>query len=451
MRNRTAFVILLIMELLTLLFLPRLAQAQTISYVTATGTVAAGYSNGTMTAVFQAPANSSQFSYLNEGFPLSQTATISGSGTWTLNLADTSTLQPTGSQWRFFLCSQQSYTAAPTCFVTVMPVTCVNNVSCSGSTLNLSSSFTAAPAPPVASSNAADKSATTVQAFNGPITAPQLLVSKTFTVTPQTIRGIVVALSGQSTANGSAFLDIFPNGYNPWGAGIVFEDYATNHLANFNSGAINLGLADNSNNSQAICFTAARSSTFDTVFCLWSTNGRLNWNANGDALTLGSTPTSSSDSEYGFAARVGWDATNNNAILSAGGSNKSTGVGAALGAGDTLGATYFFFCDPSGNCGVGTQKTNATLDPFYVDNAGNVKAVKTVRTGSSTNTDLAGALTLASGTATFTFTGTYVTAPICVATDTTAAAAVKVSATTTVLTITGTGTDAVNYICTGRT
>ena len=73
-----------------------------------------------------------------------------------------------------------------------------------------------------------------------------------------------------------------------------------------------------------------------------------------------------------------------------------------------------------------------------------------IATGTASNTDLAGQLTLSTGTKTYTFVGTYVSAPICVATDVTALNPVQVSITTTVLTINGTGSDVVNYLCIGR-
>lgn len=73
-----------------------------------------------------------------------------------------------------------------------------------------------------------------------------------------------------------------------------------------------------------------------------------------------------------------------------------------------------------------------------------------IRSGTSSNTDLNGKLTLAAGTASYAFTSTGITtAPVCVATDTTAVAAVQVATSTTTLTINGTGTDIVNYICVG--
>ncbi len=84
-----------------------------------------------------------------------------------------------------------------------------------------------------------------------------------------------------------------------------------------------------------------------------------------------------------------------------------------------------------------------------IKNDGTMSITK-LRTGTASNTDVAGQLTLSAGSATYTFAGTYTSAPICTANDATAAAAVKASATTTVLTVTGTGTDVVNYQCVGR-
>lgn len=71
----------------------------------------------------------------------------------------------------------------------------------------------------------------------------------------------------------------------------------------------------------------------------------------------------------------------------------------------------------------------------------------TLHTGVTTNTDLAGSVTLSSGAGSYTFKGTYASAPFCVATDSTAAAATKASTTTTTLTLAGTTTDVLRYIC----
>lgn len=79
-----------------------------------------------------------------------------------------------------------------------------------------------------------------------------------------------------------------------------------------------------------------------------------------------------------------------------------------------------------------------------------VNGALSVRTGVTTNTDLAGSVTLSGGAGSYTFTGTYAVAPICVATDATAAAATKASATTTTLTLAGTTTDVLKYVCVVR-
>jgi hypothetical protein len=74
-----------------------------------------------------------------------------------------------------------------------------------------------------------------------------------------------------------------------------------------------------------------------------------------------------------------------------------------------------------------------------------------IASGSASNTDVNGILTLAAGTVTYTFVNTYSSAPICFSKDNTTPANATVEVvTTTTLTITGTGTDDVKYICIGR-
>jgi hypothetical protein len=74
-----------------------------------------------------------------------------------------------------------------------------------------------------------------------------------------------------------------------------------------------------------------------------------------------------------------------------------------------------------------------------------------IRSGSSSNTDLTGRITLSGGTATYNLTETYTSAPNCLTADvTTPANASSVSESTTVLTFTGTGTDVIKYQCNGR-
>jgi len=72
------------------------------------------------------------------------------------------------------------------------------------------------------------------------------------------------------------------------------------------------------------------------------------------------------------------------------------------------------------------------------------------KSGTASNSDANGQVTLAAGSGSYSFTGTYSSAPICVAVDTTAANAVKVATTTSALTLTGTSTDVINYICSAR-
>jgi hypothetical protein len=78
-----------------------------------------------------------------------------------------------------------------------------------------------------------------------------------------------------------------------------------------------------------------------------------------------------------------------------------------------------------------------------------VEAVE-VASGTSTNSDLNGELTLKGGSASYNFHGHYTTPPVCIANDTIAAAPVRVQATRTSLTLTGTGADVITYICMGR-
>jgi hypothetical protein len=73
----------------------------------------------------------------------------------------------------------------------------------------------------------------------------------------------------------------------------------------------------------------------------------------------------------------------------------------------------------------------------------------TIWTGTASNTDLAGRVTLSGGSATQALTGPYSTPPIVTCSDTTALAAVKCVASTTAITFTGTGTDVINYILIG--
>lgn len=97
--------------------------------------------------------------------------------------------------------------------------------------------------------------------------------------------------------------------------------------------------------------------------------------------------------------------------------------------------------------GCGTTHANTMSGPTTFSGTGIPIAV-----GTTSNTDLAGFITLSGGTGTYNFTATHATAPVCVVSETTdATKTVKGSASTTVLTVTGTGTDVIAYICIGRT
>lgn len=100
-----------------------------------------------------------------------------------------------------------------------------------------------------------------------------------------------------------------------------------------------------------------------------------------------------------------------------------------------------------GPIGSGTPSTGA----FTTVNATSAtfSGAPSIITGTASNTDLAGKVTLSTGSGTYTFAGTYATAPVCVATDTTAVNAVKAATSTTVLTLTGTGSDVIAYHCIG--
>jgi hypothetical protein len=76
-------------------------------------------------------------------------------------------------------------------------------------------------------------------------------------------------------------------------------------------------------------------------------------------------------------------------------------------------------------------------------------ATKNIESGTSSNTDLNGTLTMSSGTAIYTWTGSYTVHPTCTAADETAIAAVKVTYTsTTSVTFTTSGSaDVIDYTC----
>ncbi len=92
---------------------------------------------------------------------------------------------------------------------------------------------------------------------------------------------------------------------------------------------------------------------------------------------------------------------------------------------------------------------NGTSTVASVDSRGAITGT-IFKSGTASNTDSLGQLSLSSGTASYTFTGSYTISPICTASDTTATNPVRVNASTTSVTFTGTGSDVINYLCSER-
>lgn len=101
--------------------------------------------------------------------------------------------------------------------------------------------------------------------------------------------------------------------------------------------------------------------------------------------------------------------------------------------------------------GVTTVSTITSTENIVAPSLGTSGSNPQIRTNTSSNSDLAGQVTLSGGTASYSFANGYATAPICTATDTTAKNATQVVVTTTTLTINGTSTDVIDFICVGRT
>ena len=163
----------------------------------------------------------------------------------------------------------------------------------------------------------------------------------------------------------------------------------------------------------------------------------LNQSTSGNAATataLAATPSQCSGSQFstGIAA-----SGNANCATPAGAVASVTNSDSSLTITPTTGAVVASLNTAHANSWSGAQTFTGSGIP--------------IATGTTSNTDLAGFITLSGGTGTYSFTATHVTNPVCTATDTTAVAAVQAVATTTVLTVNGTGTDVIAYTCIGRT
>jgi hypothetical protein len=97
----------------------------------------------------------------------------------------------------------------------------------------------------------------------------------------------------------------------------------------------------------------------------------------------------------------------------------------------------------------GTLATNGAITATGGITAGGTTLIKT---GTASNTDVAGEATMSSGTFTYTFGNSYTSHPACVASDETSISAVKVTYTgaTSVTFTTSGASDVVSYVCVGR-
>jgi hypothetical protein len=97
----------------------------------------------------------------------------------------------------------------------------------------------------------------------------------------------------------------------------------------------------------------------------------LTWNKSGDSANFGQVGVLS-DIEVSSASRFGYDTTNQNTLVSGGGAGQTL-AGVALGIDNGGGSSnfntnYVFLCEQtSGFCGMGSQKADASLNPWKVN------------------------------------------------------------------------------------
>jgi hypothetical protein len=132
---------------LLLLLMPGVALAQS-GYVTVTATVPT-YGGGQATSSFQNQSSLPQLPLLNGStFATSGVQNMDSSGRFTMVLADNTIIQPNPSQWQIIICAKPGNVGQP-CYPVTLTITCVGNGSCSNGTLDISSAFAGAPAPPL--------------------------------------------------------------------------------------------------------------------------------------------------------------------------------------------------------------------------------------------------------------------------------------------------------------
>lgn len=126
------------------LSLSALAQS---GYVTVTATVP-NYPGGQATASFQNQSSAPQLPLLNGSvFPTTAVQNMDASGKFTMALADNLIIQPTPSQWQIIICAKAGNQGQP-CYPVTITITCVGG-GCTNGTLDVSTAFSGAPAPPL--------------------------------------------------------------------------------------------------------------------------------------------------------------------------------------------------------------------------------------------------------------------------------------------------------------
>lgn len=125
---------------------PPAVRAQASGYVNVIGTVPT-YAGGQLTGSFVNQSSLPQLPLLNGStFPQTVILNLDVNGHFSGSVADNGIIVPTPSLWHFVLCWKTGNPSQP-CYPVDIPITCVNNPSCSNGTLDISSYFANAPPP----------------------------------------------------------------------------------------------------------------------------------------------------------------------------------------------------------------------------------------------------------------------------------------------------------------